>query len=91
MCYICQPLRLKLIIKSMKLHIREQVKVLLAQEGLMLKDLAKMISEKTGKNCAPNSLSQRLTRGSMSYKDVLLIADLLGYEIEFKKNKVNYN
>ena len=33
----------------MQLFIREQIKVLLAQECLKLKELAEMITEKTGK------------------------------------------
>lgn len=70
----------------MKLLIREQIKTLLAQEGIMLKELAAMISEKTGKNCAPNVLSRKLTRGTLSYNDTLMIAELLGYKIYFKKN-----
>lgn len=69
----------------MKLLVREQIKTLLAQEGVLLKELAAMISEKTGKNCAPNVLSRKLTRGTMSYNEAILIAELLGYEISFNK------
>lgn len=45
----------------MRLEAREQIKTLLAQKGLKLKDLA----EKLG--CTPNSLTQRLGRGSITY------------------------
>ncbi len=69
----------------MKLLVREQIKTLLAQEGILLKDLAAMISERTGKNCAPNVLSRKLTRGTLSYNETLMIAELLGYEISFNK------
>lgn len=70
---------------SMKLLVREQIKTLLAQEGVKLKELAAMISEKTGKNCAPNVLSRKLTHGTLSYNEVILITELLGYEISFNK------
>lgn len=69
----------------MVLLIREQIKTLLAQEGILLKDLAVMISEKTGKKCAPNVLSRKLSRGTLSYNDALMIAELLGYKIKFVK------
>ena len=69
----------------MKLQVKEQIKTLLAQEGILLKDLAAMISERTGKNCAPNVLSRKLTRGTLSYNETLMIAELLGYEISFNK------
>ncbi|MBQ4115702.1 hypothetical protein IJD34_09910 [bacterium] len=71
----------------MKLLAREQVKTLLAQENVKLKELALMLSEVTGKNCAPNVLSRKLTRGTLSYNETLMIAELLGYEIAFIKKK----
>lgn len=74
----------------MKLQIREQIKTLLAQEDIKLKELATMITQKTGKKCAPDSLSQKLRRGTLSYNETLMIAELLGYEIAFIKKKNEY-
>ena len=70
----------------MRLQIKEQIKTLLAQEGIKLKDLAEMISNKTGETCSANSLSQKLRRGTWSYNETLMIADLLGYKITFTKD-----
>ncbi|MBR1680863.1 hypothetical protein IJ707_03630 [bacterium] len=69
----------------MKLLAREQVKTLLAQEGIKLKELAAMITEKSGKRCLPNNLSQKMGKGTLTYNDMLMIAELLGYKIEFVK------
>lgn len=69
----------------MKLLVREQIKTLLVQENIKLKELALMITEKTGKNCAPNVLSRKLSRGTLSYNETLMIAELLGYKINFVK------
>lgn len=69
----------------MKLLIKEQIKTLLAQEGIKLKELAEMISKKTGEKYSANSLSQKLRRGTLSYNETLEIADLLDYEIKFIK------
>lgn len=69
----------------MKLLVKEQIKTLLAQENIKLKELAEMITQKTGDNCSANSLSQKLRRGTLSYNETLLIAELLGYRIEFVK------
>lgn len=69
----------------MKLQVREQIKALLAQENIKLKELAAMITEKTGKKCMPDSLSQKLRRGTLSYNETLEIAELLDYEIQFVK------
>ena len=69
----------------MKLLVKEQIKTLLAQEGIKLKELAKMIEYKMGKKCAPNALSQKLGRGTMTYNEVINIAELLGYQVKFEK------
>lgn len=69
----------------MRLQIKEQVKTLLAQEGVKLKELAAMISDKTGEVCSANSLSQKLRRGTLSYNEALMIAEILGYRIDFVK------
>lgn len=71
----------------MSLKVKEQVKALLAQEDIKLKDLAKILSEKTFKKYSPDSLSQKLRRGSLSYNEVLIIANLLGYSIKFEKQQ----
>lgn len=62
----------------MRLEAREQIKTLLAQKGLKLKDLAEKL------NRTPNSLTQQLGRGSITYNEVLQIADILGYKIWFE-------
>ncbi len=62
---------------AMRLEVKEQIKTLLAQRGMKLKDLASSLG------CAPNSLSQRIGRASITYNEMLQIAEILGYKIEF--------
>lgn len=69
----------------MKLQAKEQIKTLLAQENIKLKDLAQILEEKTNKKCSPNALTQKLRRGTLNYNETLLIADILGYNIIFEK------
>ncbi len=69
----------------MKLQAKEQIKTLLAQENIKLKDLAQILEEKTNKKCSPNALTQKLRRGTLTYNETLLIADILGYNIIFEK------
>ena len=69
----------------MKLQAKEQIKTLLAQENMKLKDLAQLLSENMEKQWTPNSLSQKLRRGTLTYNETLLIAEILGYYIKFEK------
>ena len=70
----------------MQMLVREQVKTLLAQEGIKMKDLAMKMEEISGCTYSLQNLSHRLRRGTLTYNEMLLIADILGYEISFKKN-----
>lgn len=69
----------------MKMLVREQVKSLLAQEGVKMKDLASRMEEILGKNYSLQNFSRRLSRGTVSYNEVLQIAEILGYKINFEK------
>ncbi len=69
----------------MKMFVREQVKALLAQEGVKMKDLVVELEKVSGRNYSLQSFSHRLSRGSISYNEVLYIAQILGYEIKFNK------
>ena len=44
-----------------------------------------MLSEKTGKKYTQTSLAQKLGRGSLTYNEVMIIAEILGYDIQYIK------
>ena len=69
----------------MKMLVREQIKALLAQENMKMKDLAEKMQEKTGKNYSLQNLSHRLKHGTVSFNEVLEISEILGYNITFEK------
>lgn len=72
----------------MKMLVREQIKALLAQENIKMKELAEKMQEKTGKNYSLQNLSHRLKRGTVSYNEVLLIIEILGYDLNFEKTNI---
>ena len=58
-------------------------------EDVKLKELVVKLSETTRKKYTSDGLSHKLSRGRLTYDEMLLIADILGYKIEFsKKDKV---
>lgn len=70
----------------MKMLVRERVKMLLAQENMTMKELAFRMQEISGKTYSLQNLSHRLKRGSVTFNEVIMITDILGYDIEFKKS-----
>lgn len=68
----------------MILSAKEVVKLLLTREVLTQKKLAELLSERSGKKYSPDVFSRKLTNGTITYNEVALIADILGYEIKIE-------
>ncbi len=69
----------------MENFVKKQIKLLLLQEDIKLKELAILMSEKTNKKYTPDSLSHKIGRNSITYSEMICIAEILGYEIKFIK------
>ena len=67
----------------MKNPILNEIKNLVADRDLTLTKLAQMISDKLGRKYSLASLSQKLRNGTTSYREVLLISEILNYKIIF--------
>ncbi len=68
------------------MDIRNDIKYYMAREAVTFKQLAAMMTEKTGKKYTINSLSGKLIRESITLKETLQIFDILGYHLDIKKN-----
>lgn len=66
-------------------QVKKDVKALLVQEDLKLKELVELLTKKTGKMYSSSGLSHKLGREKLSYKEMLDIAEILGYKIKFEK------
>lgn len=65
----------------------EEVRIMIKREHLNGTKLAQMLSEKTGKRYTQNSLQQKITKSSLNYDEMEIIAELLGYEIVIMKKQ----
>ena len=63
--------------------IANEIKNLTGDRDITLKELAKKIGEVQKKNYSLASLSQKLRNETITYKEVKLIAQILGYKIKF--------
>ena len=64
--------------------IKNEIKAHIARSGHTMTQLAELLNEKYNQKTAVQYISNKLTRGTISYKEVLEIADVLGYEIIWK-------
>lgn len=65
------------------MKVREQVKSLLVAKDISMKELCEKLSEKLGKEYSLANFSSKLKRGTIMYNEVVLIAEILKYDIKF--------
>lgn len=66
-------------------NMKNEVKAQITRKGYSMTKLAELLNEKCNKNTSVQSISNKLSRGTISYKEILEIADVLGYEIIWKE------
>ena len=71
----------------MKLYAKEIIKLLIQKEELTQKALVKILTQETGKKYTPDGFSRKINRGTISYNEVVMIADILGYDINFERRE----
>lgn len=67
----------------MKNPILNEIKNLVADRDMTLTKLAEIMGERLGRKYSLASLSQKLRNGTISYKEIRLIAEILDYKIIF--------
>lgn len=63
-----------------------EIKVLLAKRGWTQEMLVKEMSVRLNKKYTAKNLGNKLRSGTISYKEIRLIADILDYDIQFNSN-----
>lgn len=72
--------------KDSENRVKKQVKQLLLNESYNMKELVQMLVDEKGyTDYKPDSFYHRLTRGSITYHEMLDIAEVLGYKIKIEK------
>ena len=63
------------------MDIRDEIKIMLASKRMTMTELAKKMTEVSGKNYSQRLLSHKLKDESLRYSEMKLICKILGYRI----------
>lgn len=66
---------------------KEVLTIILMKENLSITQLAKKLTELTGKKIYQQTISAKLINGTLKYNEMVTICELLGYEIAFNKKQ----
>lgn len=67
------------------MSIKKEIKHLLVESDITLTELAKKIGKARDEEYAVQNLSKKINRETIPYKEVEIIAEILGYRIKFEK------
>jgi hypothetical protein len=65
-------------------QIRNDIKSIMAKKGFNLNTLAIAYADKYGRKMTVQNLGNKINKGTIRFFEVLEIADVLGYEVDFK-------
>ena len=65
------------------MNIKKEIKVIIARRGSTLKKVCEELSKRTGKFYSYNNISNKLSHGTIKFKEVDLIFDILNYKITY--------
>lgn len=70
-----------------KMNVRNEIKVQIVRAGYTMQDVVDMLSDEYGWSDSVSNLSAKLQRESIRYKEVVELADVLGYDIVRQKRR----
>lgn len=71
----------------LKHSIRNEIKSVLVREGVTMSEVLDTLSDRYGWSRSVPNFSGKLSRGSLRYSEAQELADVLGYEIVWRKKK----
>jgi len=71
------------------MQIREKIKSLLALKCITITKLAELMTERTGEKYTFQRISHKLRLNRITLAEAYIIADILGYNLEFVEKKSN--
>ena len=71
------------------MNIRNEIKVQIVRAGFTMQELVDRLSDEYDWSDSVSNLSAKLQRESIRYKEVIELADVLGYDIVWQKRRDN--
>lgn len=69
------------------MNVRNEIKAQIICTGMTMQEVVDLLSQEYDWSDSVSNLSAKLQRESIRYKEVLELADVLGYEIVWQKKK----
>ena len=71
------------------MNIRNEIKAQIIRAGMTMQQVVDLLSDEYGWSDSVSNFSNKLARGSLRYEEAVQLAQVLGYEIVWKKKGEN--
>ena len=72
----------------MKSNLRNEIKSYIVRQGMTMQEVVDLLSDEYGWSDSVSNLSNKLQRESLRYPEAVQLAEVLGYEIVWKKRGI---
>lgn len=69
------------------MKLKDEIKAYIVSSGWSITDLNKELNKLNNTEYTVQNLSSKIRKGSLKYSEVLQIAEIIGYEIEWNRKK----
>ena len=71
------------------MNIRNEIKAQIVRAGMTMQQVVDLLSDEYEWSDSVSNFSNKLARGSLRYEEAVQLAEVLGYEIVWKKKEEN--
>ena len=71
------------------MNIRNEIKAQIVRAGMTMQQVVDLLYDEYGWSDSVSNFSNKLARGSLRYEEAVQLAQVLGYEIVWKKKEEN--
>ena len=69
------------------MNVRNEIKAQIIRTGTTMQQVVDLLSEEYGWSDSISNFSNKLSRGSLRYREAIQIADVMGYDLIWQKRR----
>ena len=69
------------------MNVKNEIKSIIVRSGMTMQQVVDLLSEEYGWSDSISNFSNKLTRGSLRYREAIQIADVMGYDLIWQKRR----
>lgn len=73
--------------RGISMNVKNEIKSIIVRSGMTMQQVVDLLSEEYGWSDSISNFSNKLTRGSLRYREAIQIADVMGYDLIWQKRR----